>query len=248
MPNGPAFEDAVRIASETPGLGVGIHLSLVQERCVAPPDRVRRLAGDDGSLPVSHTAFIKGYALKRFGPTEIRAEVDAQIRRFLDAGLKPTHLDSHQHLHVLPGVFDIVLDAAEAAGIQVIRIPLERGGPTAHRTVSRTVQTWLLSRFCRKCAQKARKAGMRSADRFWGLGVSGNMNEENLARTIDRLAPGVNEIMCHPGFSDPATSERYPWSYNWDDECAALQSESIRTTIQQRGIRLANFADAWDAA
>ena len=88
---------------------------------------------------------------------------------------------------------------------------------------------------------------MRFADRFWGLGVSGSMNEGNLARTLERLVPGVNEIMCHPGFSDPATCERYPWNYHWDDESAALQSESVRETIQQRGIRLASFSDAWDA-
>ncbi len=86
---------------------------------------------------------------------------------------------------------------------------------------------------------------MRFADRFLGFGMSGKMNEANLIAVLDRLGAGVNEIMCHPGFGDDAARARYKWNYMWDDEAAALQSESIRQTIADRGIRLASFADAW---
>jgi predicted glycoside hydrolase/deacetylase ChbG (UPF0249 family) len=238
MPNGAAFEDAVRVASETPGLGVGVHLSLVDEYCIAPIERVRSLVDADGLLPPSYAAFVKGYVLRRFGAGQIRAEVEAQVARVIEAGIKPTHIDSHQHLHILPGVFDIVLAAAKSAGIGRIRIPLERGGVGACVGISRKLQLRVLGVLCRLCASKARRAGMSFPDHFWGLGVSGDMNEANLIATLRRLRPGLNEIMCHPGFSDPATSARYDWGYHWDDEAAALVSEKVGRVAEEEGITL----------
>ena len=93
-----------------------------------------------------------------------------------------------------------------------------------------------------------RDAGLRTADWFWGLGVSGKMNEANLTDTLTRLHPGINEIMCHPGIGDAETSERYEWGYSWDDELAALKSDSVKAFVEENGIRLASFADAWQTA
>lgn len=245
MPNGSAFDDAVRIASQLPGLGVGIHISLVGEKCLASPDKVRGLAGDDGRLPESYAAFAKAYVMKRFGVAEIRAEIEAQVQKVLNAGIKPTHIDSHQHLHVMPGIIDVVIDVAKSAGIKVIRVPVERGGVNPHPVSARSIQLFVLNRLSRIAARKVKNAELFYADRFWGLGVSGCMNESNLQLTLDRLGYGVNEVMCHPGFSDSATSKKYQWGYNWDDESSALHSDEIYQFIEAHGIRLSNFSDAW---
>ena len=69
---------------------------------------------------------------------EVYKELDAQIKRVLHAGLTVTHLDSHQHIHMLPGIFDThshiyldafdadrdaVLDRAAEAGVTDIALP-----------------------------------------------------------------------------------------------------------------------------
>jgi predicted glycoside hydrolase/deacetylase ChbG (UPF0249 family) len=239
MPNGMAFDDAVQIASGAPGLGVGIHLSLVDEHCVAPAGELGGLVDESGMLPASYEAFVKSYLLRRFGLREVRAEIEAQIGRVLAAGIRPTHIDSHQHLHVFPGISSVVIDAAKSVGIGVIRIPMECGGIGA-----RGYQQKVLAFLCRRTSARARRAGMRHPDHFWGFGVSGHMNEANLSQILDRLRPGVNEIMCHPGFGNPLIESRYRWNYDWDDEAAALRSESVRRIIDDRKIRLASFADA----
>lgn len=246
MPNGAAFEDAVSVVGETPGLGVGIHLSLVGEKCLAPVSELRGMVAEDGSLPDNYSTFARLFMSKRFGPSEARTEIQAQIDRVIAAGIEPTHIDSHQHLHMLPGIFDIVLDLALDSGIRVIRVPLEQGGPGPGGFSARIIQTWVLSRISRMRLRQVNDAGLHSADWFWGLGVSGKMNEANLTDTISRLRPGVNEIMCHPGISDPKTRAHYRWGYSWDDELAALQSDSIRGMIEGNDIRLASFADAWE--
>ncbi|MCL4498813.1 MAG: hopanoid biosynthesis-associated protein HpnK [Chloroflexi bacterium] len=246
MPNGAAFDDAVQVALRNPGLGVGVHISLVDERCVASCEQVRGLIDKDGLLPRSYGAFIKAYVMRKFGAREINAEVDAQVARALDTGIKFTHIDSHQHLHVLPSILDTVLGAAKSAGIGVVRVPLEQGAFSSRMFSMRGIQIAAFTLLARACGKKALRAGMRFADHFWGLDASGRMDEAHLLGVLKRLPGGVNEIMMHPGFSDAETHTRYHWGYRWDDEASALVSESVREIIQERGIRLANFATAWE--
>jgi len=73
------------------------------------------------------------------------------------------------------------------------------------------------------------------------------MNKTSLRRVLERLQDGVNEIMCHPGFSDPPTRTRYRWGYHWDEETDALTSAEIRAYVEEQGIRLANFRYAWES-
>lgn len=244
MPNGSAFDDAVRIAKENPDLGVGVHLSLVAEKSVAPVGDLNAMVSEDGLLPENYSAFARQFMARRFSQGDVRTEILAQVDKALATGIKFTHIDSHQHLHMLPGIFDMVLREALDAGIPAIRVPLERGGIVGGGLL-RMAQTWVLSRISQSRLRQVRSAGMHSADWFWGLGVSGKMNEANLMDTLGRLCPGVNEIMCHPGISDEATLERYHWGYSWDDELAALTSEKVRGFIESNDIRLASFADAW---
>jgi hopanoid biosynthesis associated protein HpnK len=243
MPNGAAFADAVRIVRENPGLGVGIHVSLVGEQCIAPAEKLRGFAAEDGSLPCSYVRFIKEFLLQKFSISEVRTEIEAQVTKVLVTGITPTHIDSHQHLHMLPGIFEVVLAAAQANGIKTIRIPLDRN--TRSASAARRLQIRILSLFCSHNAKMLAKSGCRSANHFHGLGDSGNMKEARLLTALDCLKPGVNEIMMHPGFGDSETAARYDWGYLWDDECAALIAPRVRERVDECGVRLANFADAW---
>ena len=239
MANGRAFDDAVRIATATPGLGVGIHLSLVDEQSAARPADVRGLVDAHGRLPKDHRDLLLRWSLRQFGMRQIRAEVTAQISRVLEAGIKPTHLDSHQHLHLFPPILTIVLEAVANARIAVIRLPDDRSQGTGLKGI-------ILARLSRQALSRVHGMGIHSVDHFWGLAHSGGMNETNFFRLLERLKNGVNEIMCHPGFSDPATRARYPWLYHWDDETSALTSAKIRAYIQDNEIRLSSFRDAWE--
>jgi predicted glycoside hydrolase/deacetylase ChbG (UPF0249 family) len=71
------------------------------------------------------------------------------------------------------------------------------------------------------------------------------MDEHNLLATLGRMGAGINEIMCHPGLADSATASRYPWGYHWDDETSALRSSAVRRVVEDYGIILSNFHNAW---
>jgi hopanoid biosynthesis associated protein HpnK len=246
MPNGAAYEDALEMTLRNPGLGLGIHLSLVDEPALGPGEKLGGLVDAQGRLPGSYQDFVRGFMRGRFGKPQVAAEIEAQLARVLASGLRPTHLDSHQHLHLLPSVLEIVIGAAREAQILVVRVPDEREAPAGPAGLARRMQLRLLVQMARQGAGKLRQAGLRHADRFWGLAQSGSLDEASLLAILDRLAPGVNELMCHPGCGDPATAERYQWGYHWDEEAAALCAERVGAVVQERGIRLCSFAEAWD--
>lgn len=123
--NAPGFDDAVRRIGDNRGLSVGIHVTLVGgDGPVCDPKAVPTLLDGRGRFPRSYFDFVARYlSIKR---DEVRREVSAQIERALSAGVILTHLDSHQHVHLLPKVADVVIKEAERYGIRYIRLP--RGG------------------------------------------------------------------------------------------------------------------------
>jgi chitin disaccharide deacetylase len=107
MANGDAFDDAVRLAHETPTLDVGCHLVLVQGRSVL----------DGSPLPETPLRLL-------FQKIDVYEELRAQIQKILAAGIWPTHLDSHKHTHLLPSIFRAAVRLAKEFCIPYIRRPL----------------------------------------------------------------------------------------------------------------------------
>jgi chitin disaccharide deacetylase len=131
----------------------------------------------------------------------------------------------------------IVLEAAASASIRVVRLPIDAS--------CKGIKAKILALLSNRALSRVKILGIRTADHFWGLAQSGNMNEINLLRALKGLGNGVNEIMCHPGFSTPDAEERYAWNYHWEDEAAAVMSPNVAAFIQEHSIRLANFRTAW---
>jgi predicted glycoside hydrolase/deacetylase ChbG (UPF0249 family) len=103
---------AYAIAKATPSLGVGIHINLTGGKPVS--EGVESLLGPDGS-------FLKLPALAECARRDhLEREIGAQIAAFQAAGLAPTHIDSHHHVHrLIPAVGDIVSRLAGELGLPV---------------------------------------------------------------------------------------------------------------------------------
>ncbi len=132
---GPALDDAVERLRDRPGLDVGVHLTFVGERPLSPPERVRSLLGPDGAFLPGFRAFAARYALGRIDDADLEAELRRQIERLLAAGLRLVHANSHQHLHVLPRIFEIVLKLAEEYRIPWVRVPCDPAAPLSLRAL-----------------------------------------------------------------------------------------------------------------
>jgi predicted glycoside hydrolase/deacetylase ChbG (UPF0249 family) len=165
----------------------------------------------------------------------VRLELDAQIRRVREAGISISHLDGHQHAHVLPGVAGIVAALAAEHGIRAVRYPAER--PRGYmlrdaRYASRLAEQMALRVFC---ALSPLKRLRRSSD-FVGFYFGGRLDEANLETVLEGLpSSGTIELMCHPGDEDMQAGG---WEYSWAAERAALTSPRIRELVAARGMQL----------
>ena len=245
MAGGAALDDAVRIAKQCPQLGVGVHLTLVGARPVLPVAEVSSLLDESGAFYGSYPLFIKRFLRGKIRLAEVERELAAQIDRVRMAGIQPSHLDSHQHLHVLPGIGGIVLDLARRFSIRAIRIPAE---PVAFigatpATVGRLAGRGGLTMLANLFRQQAAAAGIRTSDHFYGMLAGGQLTEPAILAILRRLPPGDSELMTHPGFADESLADAFRWDYQWDAERQALTAPAVRALLAERQIRLISFRE-----
>src|SRR5262245_10294862 len=132
---GAAFDHAIALARTHPTLDVGVHLTLTEQRPVAPMTTVPSLV-IGGGMPSAPAAFIKRFLRGAIALRDIAREFDAQVVRVRDCGITVTHLDGHQHLHALPAIRREVALLAQRHGILFVRQPYER----LHRFMLSNVQ------------------------------------------------------------------------------------------------------------
>lgn len=244
MPSAPAYEEAVALAKSEPGLGIGIHLTLVGGvKPVLPIDKVSSLLDEKGLFLSDYGAFAKRYYTGGIKAAELEAELRAQLEKALTAGLNITHIDSHQHLHVLPGLNKLVLRLSCEYNIKRMRIPFEpylfKGGFDAG--LGRMIGKCGLS-FCSAMAAMGAKAdGIHYPDHFFGMLAGGNLNESLIENIIKALPEGTSEIMTHPGLNKNELDRVFSWNYHWEDELQAFLSEKNKALLKQEQIALINF-------
>jgi chitin disaccharide deacetylase len=116
MANAPMFDRACALA-RTPALmgRIGVHLCLDEGPPLSP--EMRPYEDSNGHLCVRRS-------LRPLPADESRAiesELRAQIERVIAAGIQPTHLDSHRHIHTTFPIGRLVVRLARRYGISYVR-------------------------------------------------------------------------------------------------------------------------------
>ena len=213
--NGLAFDDAVARLRDVPSIETGVHLTLVEERPLTAM-----------SFPRKYTAFIPRYFARGISIDVIEAEMRAQIERVLAAGLRVTHLNGHQHLHVLPRIFAVVVRLAREYSIPYVRIVDERGPGGGGRLRSLAVAA--LS----ELGRQARRPALTN-DHTLGVAEAGHLGD--VLPFLDLVGEGVTELVTHPGIGVTGYAH---WKYAWDRETEALCDPRLRVELKSRGIEL----------
>jgi len=233
MANGAAFDDAVRLATETSTLDIGCHLVLVSGHSLVT----------GRPLPESVPQLLAAMARR-----EIRVydELNAQITRILAAGIRPTHLDTHKHTHLYPPVLDALTRLAEERGIRWVRRPFDfplnalRGTvPVLKRAISGALGL-LRRRFHAVLA----KHGCASTDHFAGFQITGVLRTAELVELLGTLPEGTTELMCHPGRCGEALRQaRTRLKESRERELEALCAPEVRQALARHAIELVNYRD-----
>lgn len=200
MATGAAFDHAVQLARDNPSLDVGVHLVLI---------------GSEG-FPPTLARFVRAVLLRQI---DVYHQLSSQVRKIVDAGIRPTHLDTHKHTHLMPQVLSAVARISEEFRIPWVRRPL-----------APPLQSMLTKRGC------------RTTDHFSGFWMTGRYEASGLARLIRRLPEGFTEFMCHPGFcTDELRAARTRLKDSRRRELDALTSPEVRAALEESNVTLKNF-------
>lgn len=217
----PAFAECAEFARpfvDAGAIRMGLHLNLVEGPALSAPDEVPLLVDESGMFKLG---FAKMLALSLSGQRQelmhqVRTEARAQIRAFLEAFPQfrgRLRVDSHQHFHLIPAVFDGLMAAVKDEGctLEYLRIPAEpivpyiRVGAVRKRVPPvNVVKNALLNGLWKQDAAKY-PGHLPKPAAFYGLALSGRMqhatNEEFLARVLaDAQREGRDvELLFHPG-------------------------------------------------
>jgi chitin disaccharide deacetylase len=240
--NAAAFAEAAEaVRRDAPTLGVGLHLNIV------------------GGAPLSNAPTLVDQGTGRFHPLEtlarralagqvdaadVRRECEAQLAALVAAGITPTHLDSHRHVHAMPGILPVVAAVAEAAAIPVVRRPLDRVSildPVASAKVLMIQAAW---RTALTGVAPAHRARLARAPHFRGIAMQGMPDiRDRLLATLDQLPLGVTEIMVHPGYDDEVLAAQDAFRSERHADLAALRDPAVKARLAKGDIRLVTFRD-----
>lgn len=217
MANGRAFDDAIAEFAEVQPRHIGLHFVLVEE---APLTGIK--------LPKNYKSFFIKYILGLIKLSDVEKECKAQIDKCINKGIKPSFVNSHQHLHLLPGIIDIAVKLAKDYGIQHIRIVSEPG-PLGQGKLLRKLQLFVLQFLSKRAKRKIKKAGLECNDFFVGFINAGNMRKSDMEKAMslsNKYPDKVVELGCHPGYENEDLMHKYKhWgNYSWQKELETLKT------------------------
>lgn len=241
MPGGAAFAGAIDIARRHEELGLGVHFTLVDGHPILPPEEIPSLVGSEGDFLPDHTALLKRYLKGSINLEEVRRELAAQLQKVEATGIPISHVDSHQHMHTLPGIIDIVLDLAARAGIRAVRTPRTPLFAGAFGGLGQLVGRLGLSTLARLAACKAHRRGLLTPDNFAGIVAGEAVSEGELLHLIAHLPQGTTEVMMHPGTKNDVLQEDSGWQHDFEAELAAILSPRVGEALRKAEVEPVNF-------
>ncbi len=234
--------DLHQARSESPRLGLGVHLNFTAGRPLLPPEWCASLVDEHGRFLTQEAIMA---APDRIKPDELREELKSQITTFKNAmNTLPDHLDAHHFVHLYPPLFEVYVDLADSFKLPA-RIPLPRREteleqmppiignmpPETAKQIGRTDQKILAAR------------SIKSADHFVATFYDKTISVPFLMEILASLPQGNSELMTHPGLLDDQLRKESKYHVQREDELAVLTNPQIMDYLAQLDIKLITFAD-----
>ena len=246
-------EETVRQLRSEP-LPHGIHLSLTLGKATATAGDVPDLIDQQCNLRWSARQLLvcqfAGENQRLLG--QIRHEFKAQLDLALDHGLRPTHADSHQHVHMNPAIYALVESLLPHYGIKRLRFSREKFSAKNMPLLLKQgkVINLLKIAMLRYVGRKIRPELM-TTEEFFGVLFSGIITRAALHQILLNIDDQQSwEICIHPGFPVNRTEEPYPIASVNDFICSqarqiehdVLTDPGMPEILNRRGLVLRDFS------
>ncbi|MFH1762456.1 MAG: ChbG/HpnK family deacetylase [bacterium] len=203
------------IQQDNPSIQFSIHLMATGGMALSGRTS---LTNQQGCFPHYISDFLKRYIRGRISIKELEREWELQITTLRKFGVGPTRLDSHQHVHLIPGIWNLAKRLAEKNSIPSIRCGYESvmGAFAKHDIQFIILQVLSLYRYITTS----------DADKTLGILCSCDFALEKVEKSIPVLCKKKKkaEIMVHPGMETEELKKSYSdWNAHWQQEMRELE-------------------------
>lgn len=185
MANGNAVDDAIGRARSIRKISFGVHLNITQYAPLTPGDGLRWILDEMGNF--SGYRKLPNVFCNRSLSSAIYVEFCAQVEKLMNAGIRVSHVDSHQHIHTRPSIFPLIKRLQRKYGLKKVRLSRNIFEPGYRVSALLRFKKKLFNQALRSCYPTRTTDGFCNAVQFCG-----NMGKISLRQKSV-------EIMVHPG-------------------------------------------------
>lgn len=214
------FDRSIELAKEAGIEAMGVHLNLTLLKPILESGKVQSIVDGKGNFyrkpSLIPSTFHKG---------EVRAELRAQIEKFLSSGLTLTHIDTHHGFSVMHAeMFQIILELAKE-----YRVPMRKDDVL-------TDDPFIKSQLA--------ESGMKTTDVLCADFSVPIMQESVLINTIAKYKQtnATIEIPCHPGFVDDELRTISSLNDEREEDLQLLLKQEWLGYMKEQGIELISFS------
>jgi predicted glycoside hydrolase/deacetylase ChbG (UPF0249 family) len=204
---GPSARQAMEMIKKNPSFPAGIHIDLDSLLGWESPG-IERVSRQKLRQAMKDPAFIE----------KIKKEIDKQMEVFLDAGLIPSHIDTHHHVHGFPQIFALLVEAMGRHGIRAMRFSKKGYSLLGREDIPITAQ------------QAQRMEGTLRKRKILHPRL---LIDPLYPFSLEGISAGVSELMVHPSMGGDQWRQR---------DFEMLMDPLFMSTIRDEGIRLIGFA------
>jgi len=249
----PSSDTRQKLEKSASPFDLGVHLNLTQGRPLTGQSYPGSLLDQNGNFPGIGTLFFR---LRRATGEQLQAvdrELKAQIEWMCDRGIRPTHLNGHQYIEMIPQIATMIPGLLHRYAIPMVRVAWERG-LSRNVLLRGDIRGWCLAVIKRHYARSFRRRMIREkvsfAHQFFGTAHAGCIDANLVVEFLKQShASPLTEIGVHPA---TASSSEVSESDPWFDPLAALRPQELEwlcgnrlpEELDRRGICLGRLHNA----
>ena len=241
----PGWVDLLDRLAENKKAGAGLHVNLTAGRPLVEGHKT--LVNERSYFFNKFELFERAHQVK-IDSEEVAREFSAQMDKFRQIGMNPSHVDGHNHVHIFPGIREGFLKAISQK--MWVRLPVEHNvkpkdsqGVNLAEIYNDTEVLIAVFNYLALESKKLWNNQFRYIDDFCGTYLSEKPTLAAFKKAVERLKGEVCELMCHPGAEADEDAANFSKLKERQKECRILKSAGFKEFIHKHNIELISYKE-----
>lgn len=233
----PWYLYAAGYAREHKKADLGIHLTLTSEWKTYRWGPISTRDPASGMIDEEGFFHSKAEAAQEKGdPTAVEMELNAQVERAIQAGIVPTHMDTHMGTVAHPKFMGIYIQLAMQHRLSPMVFRMDEAGWQAAGMKPD------FAKMAAEFVQQLEASGLPLLDSLGGMKLDSDQDRlERTKQAFSNLQPGITHFIIHPSKDTPELRAITP---DWRCRVADYQNfmnEELRQHIQATGVHVIGY-------